>query len=515
MAFVPEEDKQNQPQQGQANPAQLPVSTASAPGAGPSAGGKAQAAQSNPQQPFQSLNAYLTANAPQITAQGNKIAGDLTSQYGQVTNDINKATGDFGTRVQSGYAQPNADIGKNAASDPTAFAAKPENVKAFQSLYNDVYSGPENFESSSGYGDLAKEVSGAQQKANLLNTTPGLETYFQGQNPNATAGGNTLDSVLLQGNPEAYTSVQNAAKPYAGLMDMLTQSSATANAAVPQAKQAASDTATALRNQFTGEGGVIPSFQKEFNTNLTNARDTATKTSNAAQSDFLSGKATPEDLAVLGLTPAEYSRLTENQGILQKDFNAPMDLGSYFNTPQQADVAINPSNFASSSDYQKAQALSQLTGMDLTSFLNPADSGQAGTAPKNLVNFHGNPTNDATSSLTKQDTDFLTQDKNNPIQVLYSGSPATDTPQDAIKADVLSRNQNSITPQQMKWLQDYQAVRRPNVIFEPPNTSNNPNLGGTGSPAITTPMVPNNQPTGFGQGGTYIDPKTGEVKKVF
>lgn len=404
MAYVAEEDKKQTPSQEQQDPAQLPVSTASAPGAGPAAGGKAQSAQSNPQQPFQSLNAYLTANAPQVAKQGEQIAGNLTNQYGQVTGDINKAMSDFGNQVQSGYTQPNAELTNSAATNPTAFVSNPENVKAFQSLWNDVYSGPENFESTSPYGDVAKEVTKAQQNANLVGSTSGLQNYFQTQNPNATAGGNTLDSVLLQSSPEAYQNVLNAAKPYQGLLDYLGQGASTANAGISQAKQTAADTATNLRNQFTGEGGIIPNFEQgvsdRYNQFITNSNTGFESLKN----DLAAGNITPQEVNQLGLDPQAVQDFMNNFRQIPKGETSPYDATAYL-TNQIG--TIRPESYASKEDYDRAIALNQLTGSDM-GFLNPANASQAGTA--------GNPYG---FDITKANSD---------LQNLLAGIPFDKTP---------------------------------------------------------------------------------------
>lgn len=412
MAFVTEEDKKNQPGQDQAN--QMPVTTASAPGAGPgtAAPGKGTAPQATPQQPFQSLQAYLTANQPQVTAQGNKMATDLNNQYGQVTGNINKATSDFGSQVNAGYAQPNADVVKSAAENPTSFVTKPENVKAFQSLYNDVYSGPESFEGTDAYGNLAKDVNKAQGDASLVGSTAGLKTYFQGQNQNATKGGNTLDSVLLQNSPEAYTSVLNAAKPYQGLMDYLGQGSASADALVPQAKQTAADTATAARNQFTGQGGVVPTFKQGVSDKYSNFINNADNDFANIRSNIANSRLSEEQMAQLGLDPAEARSFMNRMTEIPAGENIQFDPTAYL-TNQIG--SIRPENYASKEDYDRAIALSQLTGEDM-GFLNPANAVQAGTADTTPYSF----------DLNKAQTDLATilGSLGTPANVPPSNSPS-------------------------------------------------------------------------------------------
>jgi hypothetical protein len=284
MPYLSEPDQNAQnPQQGQAQqPMTAPPSTSSAPGAGPgSSTGKSGAPQATPAQPFQNLSSYLSANAPQVQQQGAQIAGNLNTQYGQVTSDINKGASDFGGQVAGGYAAPNDALTNSAASNPTAFVQNPNDVKAFQSLYNDAYTGPTAYETTSPYAALNTEATNAASNATNFDTIPGMQTYFANNNPNATAGGNTLDATLLSGNPDAYAQVQNAAKPFAGLSDYLAGTVTAQDKAAADANTAATNEATAVQNQFTGAGGVVPTFQSNVNSELatdvgqTNAYNTA------------------------------------------------------------------------------------------------------------------------------------------------------------------------------------------------------------------------------------------------
>lgn len=428
MAFDPNQQDPNKQPDQQGQPAQpvLPT-TSSAPGSGPgSSAGKAGTAtpQSAPAQPFQNLQAYLGANQPQIEAQGSKIASDLGNQYGQVQSDINKGKTDFNTQVAGGYAAPNQDIVNQATSNPTDFVSNPDNVKAFQSLYNDQYTGPTAFENTGTYGNLSGEVSKASQAANLLNSPEGVQTYFQGQNPNATKGGNVLDSVLLQGSPDVYTNIQAAAKPFAGLSDYLGNATTEANQGVTNAQQTAQQTSQGLQNQFTGAGGIIPTFQNDLTGRITTAQTAEKQTADQVLPFLknLSGT-TPQGLDLakeLGLTPQELAGLKSNQDVMGsysklinpqggQPYAPAFDLTNYASQLNPAN-AITPASFASPQEYAKADALSKLTGQDLSSFLNPANASQAGTAPKSLLNFNKTGAQTDSSNAVKQtDTSVVSQ----------------------------------------------------------------------------------------------------------
>ena len=407
MAYDPNQQDNAQQQNQQPQNQEMQPTTSSAPGAGPgSSTGKSAAPQANPTQPFQNLQAYLGANAPQTEDQANKIAGDLNNQYGQVTGDVNKAQTDFGTQVKGGYTQANPTLTNSAASDPGAFVGDQNNVKAFQNLYNDTYSGPSNFESTTPYGDLSKEVTGAASNATNFDTLPGMQTYFQGQNPNATQGGNTLDAVLLAGNPNAVSTIQNAAKPFAGLSDYLTNATNTADQGVTAAQKDAQGINQGLHDQFTGANGVIPTFESGVNNAVTQAQTQAQARNDAAKAALGNnpGNVSDQTLSDLGLTRDQYNVMTKEANFINSggpdlksgmqpnsSWPAQVDLSSLLGLQQQSPLAaITAGNTATGSDYTKAAALQQLTGMDLTSFLNPENAGQAGTALENLTTTNPN-----------------------------------------------------------------------------------------------------------------------------
>jgi len=449
MAFDPNQQDPNQQNQqqgiGQPN-LQAPPMTSSAPGAGPGAStGKGVATpQSAPAQPFQNLSAYLNANQPQVQQQANQIAGNLNNQYGQTTSAINQGKADFGNQVQAGYAAPNTDVTNAAAANPTDFAKDPNNVKAFQSLYNDQYTGPTDFESTGAYGNLSGQVSKAASDAALLGTNAGIQNYFQTQNPNATKGGNVLDSVLLQGTPEAYTTIQNAAKPFGTLQDYLTGATTEADQGVTNAQQTAQQTAQGLQNQYTGAGGFIPTFETGFNTNLNQARTTAQDKTVQEVNDFKAGNATPQELADLGTSPTDMANLKAIQDSLMKDYKAPFDTNGYINNTAP-EVGITPSNFATQADYQRAAALSQLTGQDLSSVLNQTNIGQAGTAPNILSNFNSAGATGAAQNLLKQ-SDKALMDR-------YPSVPGVVPAADAQPLiDAFTRNRDSLNAAQASWL---------------------------------------------------------------
>ncbi len=374
MAFITDEQKANT-QSANAAPGvpgtpgagTQPPMTSAGPGAGPTgAKGAPTGAATNTAaaQPFTNLNAYLTANAPQVQNQANTIAGNLTSQYGQTQNDINAGTSAFNQQVAGGYAAPNAQVVQQAAADPTNFAQTPSNVAAFQGQLNDQYTGPANFEGTSGYAGLNKEVNSNVANANQLNTIPGIQTFLQGTEKNPTQGENTLDAVLLNQSPNAIKQVQAAAAPFSQLPDYLSGNVTAADQGVTNAQAQAKQAAQFANSTFLGPGGVAPTFQNA----LTNAVPAAQAQQNAYNSTVA------QNASALNPMNTALNSFEERSGVtgLDNPLSAYLNQKALTGAPSLATVATSP-------QYAEDAALAKLLGTQYNPQLDQANVGQAGS----------------------------------------------------------------------------------------------------------------------------------------
>lgn len=375
MAYVPKqipEDEQNLfGRQEQTTPNPAPVEGGGSAGSGTAQGGAAPGVGTSTQ--FGSnaakLTDYLKANQGQVQEFGNQVAGKLNEGYSQTMNDIDQGYGNFSNQVNQGYAAPNEELVNQAKSDPTNFVKNQNNVNSFQSLYNNQYSGPNDFESSDVYGNLNNEVNKAVENSSLANSQGGLGTYlnnFMGTQNN-TSGMKALDTALLQRSPEAQNAIKSAADPYKNLTSYLSDKAQSANQNIAGAKNTANQTKQDVQNQFTGQNGIIPTFQNDLNQRLSNTRKTEEGKYNAANTFLSQDPAiTDEQLALLGGNRGAYNNILG----LNKTLNgmgAGLDLNQYFSNvvdPNQ----INIGNVTSSDEAAKAQALAALTGQDLSGY---------------------------------------------------------------------------------------------------------------------------------------------------
>lgn len=387
MAYVPKqlpEDEQNLFGRTQ------PTTADTAPGGGGSAGtGGNTAPGVGTSTQFGSnaakLSDYLKANEGQVGEFGQRVADQLTKGYGDTLGSIDQGYQQFGQQVNSGYAQPNQGLVDQAASNPSEFVKNPNDVSSFKSIYNNQYSGPDSFASSGIYGDLNNQVNKAVENSGLVNSSSGLQTYlnnFMGGG-NRTQGMQALDTALLQKSPTARNTIQSAASPYQNLTGYLSNKSQAAENDVAIAKQKANTSQQETRNRFTGEGGVIPTFKNQVESGLAPARQSALDRSDAARSALENGTASDQELSDLGLTGEQYNSALAYRDLINSGGNSgnkgSINLPDFLGFTQQSpDVAINRSNFATPEQYAQSAALAQLTGQDMSSFLNPSDAAQAG-----------------------------------------------------------------------------------------------------------------------------------------
>lgn len=372
MAFVsqasPDQDPTQQPGQ---NPLSQQAPVTSAPNAG-GTGGKAatgQPSNSSQAQPFTNLNSYLTANAPQISNEANQIAGNLTSGYNAATGAIDQASQSFGKDVNNGYTQSDPNVLAAVQSNPTSVAADPTQSKTFTGMYNDNYTGPATFQDSSYYAPLSSQVQQGQATAAQVGTVPGLQSYLSKDNPSYTQGQSTLDSVLLNGNPDAVKTIQNAATPYANLPAYLTSAVTQGNTAAQTAQQNAQAAKAAAQNAMTTSQGTVNSrIAAEEAAALKQAQDYNAAVQ-AAQARV--GKDVP--------LANQLKQIMQQYGASWMGSQPTWLDPAKITVPNQVIGLPTAGTVANGQDYSDVAALEQLAGSPFAAAIDPSQASQAGT----------------------------------------------------------------------------------------------------------------------------------------
>ncbi len=415
MAFLSQtQDQQNQQGQQQNQIPTVPQIPSLQGTSGGSAGQGAGTGSTNtaspggaPSSPWQNITGYLNANAGQAGSVANTIAGNLGTQYNNANQGIQQANQNFGQQIESARVPYNATAASQAAANPTQYASDPNNVAAFQKMFNANYSGPQNFSGTSDYSNLQSQVQKAQQQAALVNQgTPGLMTLLQqaesanGKNP--TQGVTALDSLLLQEDPNNFATLATAAKPFAGLTDYLGQTQTGLDTAAQNAAKEAAATQSQVQNQFIGQGGVVPTYQQKLNDELQAASKQATGYNTELDnimSALNSGKAVynPGRIDPSG-TLQQLSSVDGGgyfQGMLGAGFPGvgPGMLAQFYNQPKML-AQPGLQNTMTPQEFSDAQALNQLVGQNAINV--PQGLDKPFSVPQTYGSFNANS---ATKSL--------------------------------------------------------------------------------------------------------------------
>ena len=472
MAYVDQPGQTEQDKLNQQSPLNQPPTTGSAVGSA-GAGDKTpnQPSSSVAPAPFTNLGSYLAVNAPQIQGMAEKVAGQLGETYGTAKGAVDTGAAGIQGQINAGYAAPNQALVEQAATNPTEFATKPENVAAFQAQYGNKYVGPASAEVTPDYTTTQGAVQKAVNDAANLGNYGGLQSYLTTNlETNPTQAMSALDTALLNQSPGAIGTINTAAQRFPDLTTYFNQALGQQNQNIANAQKTAAETSAAAQNRFTGAGGVVPTFGADLTSRLNAARQSGIDISSGL-AEALKNPQTIADyqLSQLGVTPEQYAPARDIQSALLKNYGQNFNWGDYL-TQQSPDVLYNTANVANPADYAKAAALKQLIGGDYTG-LNPEDIAQAGTAPKNLSQF------DFSKLSTEEKAALDTRDKEmmdifgqgtpgipgsvptipaagqNPMALVPEGSTNQQFYQTAL--DVLERHPDQLSDVQKRWIDTY------------------------------------------------------------
>lgn len=402
MAFLPQgQQNQQDPNQQQNQIPAVPVIPSLQGTSGPSASQSGGTGVTNtaspagaPSTPWQNVTSYLQANAGQAGSVADIIAGRLQGQYNEANQGIQNAQQNFGSQIEAGRVPYDQQVAQQAMQSPSAFSQNPQNIAAFQKMYNANYAGPQSFSGSQDYSNLQSNVQNAQKQAGLVNKgTPGIMTLLQqaeaanGRNP--TQGITSLDALLLQEAPENFGKINAAAQPFSNLTNYLSSTQQGLDTAAQNAAQEAAQTKQQLQNQFVGPGGVVPQWQNREAAQLQDLSKQATGY-NQSINDILgslnAGKGlTPEQLSALTVTPSfgggwspeQMAKLAGQNGFFSQVLAngvvpvGPGMLAQYYNAPEMLGQPTL-ANVSSPEEYADAQALNQMLGYDTGLAVSPS-----------------------------------------------------------------------------------------------------------------------------------------------
>ena len=246
---------------------------------------------------FASLDKYLNANQGQAAPLTNQLTGSIGKQYGNLDAANNATIAGINSQVTNapGYTASDPNTLVNEAANPVSFTSDPNNVKQFQSLLNNTYSGPASAEGTSDYANQQGAINNAIAQGTTNTTTEaGRENLLSQNEAKPTTGVTALNSAILSQDPNSLAAVQDAYKPFNNLLTNLNTGAQGVDTTIGKEQADAAASSAAANKQIADQmSGLNTQIQGEN----TNAFNTANTNYNNLMGAF--NKVAPPDQALL------------------------------------------------------------------------------------------------------------------------------------------------------------------------------------------------------------------------
>lgn len=288
MAFDfvdPEEEQKNQDQNGAPISGGAPALLGEG---GPGATGQGPAPTNSG---WTNLKAYLDANGPQAAGLADQVSGNITSQGDAAKKGVQDLQSGYQTNLKANTPQDFESTIQAANVDPAGFAKNPDNVSLFGNLRQGLFNAPAAFESTPGYGDVAKKADEASALPSMAQNSGGQQTLIRQLNPQMTQGNVDLNQLLLGGDKDSSAKVSAAAAPYAGVRAELDKVAAEQNKARDTSIGQIGAAKDAVTKEFvTPQTESLNKLETQINQRVQDA--TTDNKNNAIKSmqDFVAGK---------------------------------------------------------------------------------------------------------------------------------------------------------------------------------------------------------------------------------
>lgn len=378
MAYVQDSFLEDEQQQGNGGPVTPGSGTASNAPIDASMAPQAAAASSQKKTPgrFADLGEYLRVNQGQNF--GGQVAGKIGQDINQGQQSLVNAQDQFKQRADANTVTDSNNLIGQIGTNPESV-----DVNSFAKLRDAQYKGPSSLSDTQ---DLYNQVQGAAGsavgKANASKTEGGrfalLDSYYG--KPSYSQGQKSLDNVLVQNDPKSQQAFDQMRTNANQLQQNVNNAGVQLGNYGAQAKGQTEATGLNARNAlgldksgaYAG-GGAIGNLYDSLQ-----AKSQQAQQGNSAEVSKLQAALSGQDVS--GLTPEEINLLGLG------DFSGSLygvDPGANYFRGTESN-AFNPGNVASQQDAQRWNALSKLSGNDLSGLV---DTSKAGTAPANAGTF--------------------------------------------------------------------------------------------------------------------------------
>lgn len=312
------------------------------------------------------LQSYLDANKDQAGQLGSQVAGNVQSQVNQAQGDISNASSDFRNQVDANTVKQDDTAVNQAITDAQNAKAgstyDPNELAGYQNQANASYGGPTDFTQGASYGQAQDSSTKANQAIQGLGSEAGRGVLLQdqfGKNGYYNQGEQSLDQLLLEGNPQNQQTFADLRAQNAGLPTALSDATTAGGQYAQNAVQTDAATAAAAKAALDSAN---TNWQAGLNTQLAGAQQGYQSANDAIKAALSKGNLTPDQLQQTGLQGG-----TTTMGL---------DLSKYL-SPGTSPTLYNTAN---ADQYAQAAALAQLAGPTGANFLPSDYAGQAGSA---------------------------------------------------------------------------------------------------------------------------------------
>lgn len=433
MVYLPQDEEE------QKKNAQTPLQTVGSPGlfspAGVPSAGSSAAPTSTKAGNFTGITKYLEKNQLGAAGLGQQVAQDISRKGEAARTAIGEAQQKFGGYLESQNVGKTPNILQQVQETPEALAADPTKVAEFKQLQSGAYQGPNTLEESQFYAPAQAALQPAQQAGELSQNEAGRQQLLS-RTGKRSRGALALDTALLEGSTEARSAIEAAQKGLGDIQGRFSTASEAGKTGASATRKSNQSVIDALKqSQGTFKSSIAQKIDaaragagvrdKELREALGALEWKPVKLSGgrgrkvyAGDVGGIQGNLSPEILADLGITQADWDKIVKNSRALNTSGLAktkaqilaeqegrellPTDLA--YRRPEGYEMAAPPTdpfelflkaaipeeaitagNVSSPEDYARLKALQTLSG-------NLEDYGlstpeQAGKAPAEITNL--------------------------------------------------------------------------------------------------------------------------------
>ncbi|CAB4200078.1 hypothetical protein UFOVP1351_23 [uncultured Caudovirales phage] len=379
MAYLPENEADRQrrmQQEGQQGPQVASGASGVITGAQAQPTGMGASAAKGPAKSgaFTNLNSYIQANKPQAASLARNVADNVAKQADKAKESVTGLQGQFQQQAQAGGVARNQNLVNEAVTNPNAVLQDQAKAAQFKQMRDAEYKGPSSLQDVQGYTDTRNAYTNANQALENTKSEAGRFSLVQQQfaKPSYSRGQQRLDQLLLQNSPEARQSFADVQGRYTGLMDQLTGAEKSAGelaaARKAETEAARTDVQTALgqfddpNTSVNEAAGAFGNMQTDLQKRTADYKQQQQSLYDRAQAQIKEGKGFDADVMDL-------------LGLKEGDNLYNVDLGAL--NPTFNPDAINEQSVATSEDYGRYKALSELAGIDPTYLYDESQAGKA------------------------------------------------------------------------------------------------------------------------------------------